>query len=126
MMPGAAPSVQNLAEQVGENSEVMDLLLDISSHLHVTKAYIARKEEAEAEQTPVRLAQTSKSTFQPSWELPIGQEGCVVAMNVSEEVSEKVASCLRWAPLLAEQTSDEATDLEVDLELWKRHRTVTK
>ena len=42
-------------KQVGEQSEMIDLLLDISSQLQPTEAYIiARKEEAEAELMPSR------------------------------------------------------------------------
>ena len=50
MILGEGPLVQLLVERVHDNAKVMDLVLDISSHLQVTEAYIARKENAEGEQ----------------------------------------------------------------------------
>ena len=49
-----APSAQSLAQQRSESAIVLNLLIDISSHLQVTEEYIAQCKETEVSQTQVR------------------------------------------------------------------------
>ena len=124
MTQGTTTPLQLATEQPRDNSEAMHLLLDISSRLQATEAYIARKEEAEADQTPARLARASTSSLQLSCELPMGQEGRGAAKDITEAVRKNLARHLRWAPLLADSTLDNGTDSEENLDQNKYCRNI--
>ena len=62
----AALLAQSPTEQRSENSVVLDLLMDLSSRMHVTEEYIVQCKEAESNQSPARLVHPRPNDLQPS------------------------------------------------------------
>ena len=70
--PVRAAATATLPAAQGDNNAMMlQLLMDLSSHMSVTEKYIAQHREAESVQTPTRLARTGVGAFQPGWEQPL-------------------------------------------------------
>ena len=115
------PAVQGV-----NNSLVLELLMNLSSHMLVTEEYISQHKKANTNQSPAKLVRTGVDTLQPSREQLAEATPREKPTKLTEEVHQQLMHRLRRTPRAAVYTTDDKWDFKEELVGSKRQKTAIK